>query len=203
MVLFCEKNDVYCWLVPSHPELSFNLWAFAQAMNARRENSDIYSFQKGQQTIPTDCDCRCLLVTGYHAASFSTEPIVTCLTCAEQGVVIAEISKVSKELKHRGNERSLGFVGATISTAAAILATGGASEILSGGLGVTTSAYLSVRLVHLFKMLSRVKAFRDTVSKVPKPVLVGCKCSLLPEDMRQGGKCDLTFRDVPDDHIGN
>lgn len=169
-------------------------------MNVSRENTDIYLCQ---QTIPTPCRCRCLLVTGYHAASFSTEPIVTCFTCVEQCTVIAEISKIRKELKHRVNERSLEFLGASISTAAAILATGGTSELLSGGLGVTTSAYLSVRLAHILKMLSRLKTFRDVVSTIPKPVMDSCKCSDLDENRRIDGKCDLTFRDKPDDHIGN
>lgn len=126
---------------------------------------------------------------------------MTCLSCTDRSVVISQIAAVCKDLKHKSNERMLQGVGAAIATASAFLATGGLSELLSGGLGTTSSAYLGIRLAHIRFMLSRLKTFRDRISD--GCVLDGCRCSTAPGDMRENGKCDLTFRERPDDNIGN
>lgn len=153
-----------------------------------------------RQTIVTTCDCRCFLVTGYHAATFDTDSIVTCLRCADTDVVLAAVSKNLKELKQEGSKRTLALIATGLGVTTTAVATGGLSEILSAGLGSVTCVGLSVRLSHLTYMTFRLKAFKKEIKE--KPILHGCRC-VGSDESTLDGKCDLTFRDRPDDQLGN
>lgn len=166
--------------------------------NVDAEDRDI---ALSRQTISTPCGCRCLLVTGYHAATFSTDQIVTCLNCASTDEVIAKIAGVLKKLKHEWNKRALSATGAGITTVTAFVATAGTSELLSGGLGSTTTGYFTVRLTHVGWMIRRLKNFREQIRQ--EPDLDTCKCVTWDGSKRVDGKCGLTFRNRPDDDAGN
>lgn len=86
-----------------------------------------------RQSISTLCDCRCLLVTWYHAATISTDSIVTCLKSADNEEVMSNIISGLKTLKHEWYERALTLTRLQIAIATTLVATARASEYLSGG----------------------------------------------------------------------
>lgn len=155
------------------------------------------------QTISTECSCRCLVVTEYRAASFSTEPIVACLQCADIEVVLRDIATISTTLKHEGSTRTSNFVLTGSVVATSFLFTGGGSEIVTGGFGCMTMAYQGLRLTHLITMIAKIKAFERAIRD--KPDLCGCLCTGGGHGSldAMGGTCDLTFRNRPEDNIGN
>lgn len=156
-----------------------------------------------QQTIKTDCACRCLLVTGYSAVTFNTKAIVTCLHCVDTKLVLSAIATTLKDLKYQANKRSFALAMKATFLATSSAVTMGASEIATCGIGVSTATYLAVRLAHLVKMIFRLKEFKKAVRENPE--LQGCQCTGAGNGGLDAidGKCDLTFRNRPDDNIGN
>lgn len=119
------------------------------------------------QTIITNCGCRCLLVTGYYAATFSTKTFLASLHCADIAVVVHGIATTLKNLKYEANRRSLAFVTTAASVSASFVFTMGASEIVPSGINSGTTAYLGVRLAHLANMIANLKMFKKTVKVKP------------------------------------
>lgn len=72
--------------------------------NAGVEDRDILL---RKQSISTLCNCRWLLLAGYHAATFSTDPVVTCSKCTDNKEVISSIESILKKLKHEWYEEAL------------------------------------------------------------------------------------------------
>lgn len=166
-----------------------------------RLNTDRVDAALIEQTIQTPCGCRCMLVTKYHGVSFSTKEIVTCLQCADLDTVVAKIAGTSQHMRHESRTRTVAVLGAVAGSAGAFVATGGLSEILSGGVGVATTVYLAGRLAHLAKMIRRLRKFKEEVKK--KPRLKTCRCVGPAQLTDLDGKCDLSFLTRHDDHLGN
>lgn len=154
-----------------------------------------------EQTIQTPCGCRCLLVTKYHAATFSTEEIVTCLHCADLDTVIAKITRTSQQMRYKSRARLAAVLGSGVASAGAFLATLGLSAVLTGALGVTSTVYLVGRQAHLAVMRFKIRRFKEKVRD--KPRLKTCRCVGLGLLTDKVGKCALSFRDKPDSRLGN
>lgn len=143
-------------------------------------------------TIDQPCTCTCLHISSYSALSFNTDAITGCLHCDKTGSINRQTENLLRILRRKRTKNVLISTAAGIGTTGLFLATAGISEIVTGGLGTSTTMYKGVRVMHLAGVIRHLKSFQERVIKGTLPVR-GCQCA--EEGGRNGisGICNLNI----------